>query len=123
MKEAFVTVILFTGACILGYSMYPYINQATVPRELVPEVGEGKTFVVGTNTVRWITDPTSIQEAFNKANETEQAPSGMLRTGLAVYNTKDCTIYAYEPTDVNDRERMYVLGHELLHCFRGDYHK
>lgn len=127
MKEAFATVILFIGAFSLGYVTYPEVNQPLIepvaPRELVPEVGKGKTFMVGTNTVQWINNPEQIEAAFLEADKTLPTPDGLTRTGLAIYNTKECTVYAYEPADVNDRERIYVLGHEILHCFRGDYHK
>jgi outer membrane lipoprotein SlyB len=33
-----------------------------------------------------------------------------------------CTIYAPEPTGVDDVTRIHLFGHEALHCFYGKYH-
>ena len=39
------------------------------------------------------------------------------------YPTDDgCIIYARTPKNLNDREGMAILGHELLHCYLGEYH-
>lgn len=34
-----------------------------------------------------------------------------------------CTIYAPEPTGVDDVTRIHLFGHEALHCFYGKYHQ
>ena len=34
-----------------------------------------------------------------------------------------CTIYAQTPVFVHDDGRMDTLGHELLHCMNGKFHK
>jgi hypothetical protein len=33
-----------------------------------------------------------------------------------------CTIYAPEPRDERDAQRFATLGHELMHCFDGNWH-
>lgn len=33
-----------------------------------------------------------------------------------------CTIYAPAPASERDRERFATLGHELMHCFDGNWH-
>lgn len=38
------------------------------------------------------------------------------------FRGEHCVIYAEVPKDNNDRRRMLYLGHEVLHCFVGDFH-
>ena len=33
-----------------------------------------------------------------------------------------CTIWAVEPAEASDDYRMRILGHEMTHCFLGDFH-
>lgn len=33
-----------------------------------------------------------------------------------------CTIWAVEPTSIQDTNRMDTIGHEVLHCFLGKFH-
>jgi hypothetical protein len=33
-----------------------------------------------------------------------------------------CSIYAPPPRDERDLQRMATLGHELMHCFDGNWH-
>src|SRR5258706_4690336 len=41
---------------------------------------------------------------------------------LAASSARVCTIYAPEPRDERDLQRMATLGHELMHCFEGNWH-
>jgi len=43
-------------------------------------------------------------------------------TGVTYPTDSGCVIYARTPRSVDDRERMAILGHELLHCYIGQYH-
>lgn len=45
--------------------------------------------------------------------------------GCAIYDRENlhCIIYAQVPKYVDGDERMDTLGHEVLHCFAGDFHK
>jgi len=33
-----------------------------------------------------------------------------------------CEIHVKDPKDVNDKLHMEILGHELVHCYKGNYH-
>ncbi len=44
------------------------------------------------------------------------------KRACAITNGMGCTIYAERPADLYDNVRMNSLGHELLHCFWGNYH-
>lgn len=33
-----------------------------------------------------------------------------------------CTIWLVEPSSATDEKQMAILGHEVLHCFLGDFH-
>ena len=35
---------------------------------------------------------------------------------------RTCTIYAQAPRDERDLQRFATLGHELMHCFDGNWH-
>ncbi len=37
-------------------------------------------------------------------------------------NRRECVIYAPEPRDERDKERFVTLGHEVMHCFEGNWH-
>jgi hypothetical protein len=34
----------------------------------------------------------------------------------------ECTIYVKPPRNEDDRNAIYILGHEALHCFVGHFH-
>ncbi len=36
--------------------------------------------------------------------------------------TRVCSIYAPSPRDERDLQRFATLGHELMHCFEGNWH-
>ena len=38
-------------------------------------------------------------------------------------DSKRCTIYVVEPKNMDDIDRFRIMGHEVLHCARGEYHK
>jgi hypothetical protein len=42
--------------------------------------------------------------------------------GCAQRNGKVCSIYAPAPRSEEDLQRFATLGHELLHCFDGNWH-
>lgn len=46
--------------------------------------------------------------------------------GCAVFRRSEegasCTAYAPKPHGTDDGERMALVGHEVLHCFKGEYH-
>lgn len=42
--------------------------------------------------------------------------------GCAWWKGTHCTIIAPAPRYEGDRYRMWILGHEVLHCFEGHFH-
>jgi hypothetical protein len=44
------------------------------------------------------------------------------RTACARLRGNECTIYVKPPRNENDRNAIYILGHEALHCFAGQFH-
>jgi hypothetical protein len=44
------------------------------------------------------------------------------RTACARVRGNECTIYVRPPRSENDRNAIYILGHEALHCFVGHFH-
>ena len=45
-----------------------------------------------------------------------------VRQACARVRGNDCTIYVKPPRNENDRNAIYILGHEALHCFVGHFH-
>ncbi len=45
-----------------------------------------------------------------------------MRTACARLRGNECTIYTKPPRSEEDRHAIYVLGHEALHCFVGNFH-
>jgi hypothetical protein len=45
--------------------------------------------------------------------------------GCNAFHTPEnfCDIYVVMPDNVNDSKRLEIMGHELLHCRYGAYHK
>jgi len=63
--------------------------------------------------------------------ENPNAVCGNLIPGRALWSidacadwrdANNCVIYARPPSDESDRQSMFRLGHEVLHCFVGDFH-
>jgi hypothetical protein len=45
-----------------------------------------------------------------------------VRTACARVRGNECTIYVKPPRSEDDRNAIYILGHEALHCFVGNFH-
>lgn len=73
-------------------------------------------------TIEWVSDPELVS---TKLQQEEGDAVGLADIGLL--HIKKCTIWALEPQNpsarVDDNERMHILGHEVLHCFRGRFHE
>ena len=70
--------------------------------------------------VTWVSDPETVRKAIEQYDK--QNPGEGTTLAFAKWKGNRCTIYAYEPKMEGD-ENMVTLGHEMLHCFRGDYHE
>ena len=44
------------------------------------------------------------------------------RQACARLRGNECTIYVKPPRNEDDRSAIYILGHEALHCFVGNFH-
>ena len=44
------------------------------------------------------------------------------RRACARLRGNECTIYVKPPRSEEDRNAIYILGHEALHCFVGHFH-
>ena len=44
------------------------------------------------------------------------------RHACARLRGNECTIYVKPPRNEDDRNAIYILGHEALHCFVGHFH-
>lgn len=44
------------------------------------------------------------------------------RSACARLRGNECTIYVKPPRSGEDHQAIYVLGHEALHCFVGNFH-
>jgi len=73
--------------------------------------------------IEWISDPIKVGRAIEKSNKRRDLGDPSWTEGLAQNNGKDCTIWAYEPSGTWERSYMVILGHEMMHCFRGGFHK
>ena len=45
-----------------------------------------------------------------------------VRQACARVRGNECTIYVKPPRNEEDRNAIYILGHEALHCFVGHFH-
>ena len=68
--------------------------------------------------ITWVTDQKEINKATKKWMREYPEPI----TALALWDGNNCTIYTKVPKHLDDKY-MTLLGHEILHCFRGSFHK
>jgi len=64
-------------------------------------------------TCRQLSRRTALFQILGCSKWSEPAQPGEPRT---------CTIYVPEPRDERDVQRFATLGHELMHCFDGNWH-
>ena len=74
------------------------------------------TMYLASSTVTWVTDTQEVRRALDEF----WAERGVLPAGMSSYAGDKCTIYAFEPESRRDFE---ILGHELAHCLRGNFHQ
>jgi len=106
-----------------GNNINPTTTNTTSPRELVKIKKLQKTMkvrlvAVPFKHVRGLCNAVSIKFGLGKM------PQDPLY-GCSFFNhkSKQCIIISPIPTYVNGDESMDTLGHELLHCFSGTFHK
>jgi len=93
-----------------GTSVAIVWNRTDEPRRVCEALSGRKEFFNILGCARW--DDESSASA-----GTSSAPARP-----AAANVRVCTIYAPEPRDERDAQRFATLGHELMHCFDGNWH-
>jgi hypothetical protein len=66
--------------------------------------------------VHWTADIDKIGKACDQPSDYGCAQSQQLGP-----EDWKCDVYAQRPTDFNDKARLQVVGHELLHCLGGQH--
>lgn len=88
-----------------------------------------RSYVQNEVEIRWVSDPLKVgvelaertEQSINSDGDSNGSTFGTAY--LSIRDTRKCTIYAYEPKNENDLKYIIILGHETLHCFRGEFHK
>jgi hypothetical protein len=78
-----------------------------------------------TMTVTWVRTQPSMPDGGHCPS---RSSGGILMVGgrtlgcAQVTGPDTCTIWAVEPREVLDEFNMGIIGHEMLHCFLGEFH-
>jgi hypothetical protein len=96
------------------------VKKSSSSSALVEEVSHEYDPNAKRNTVlvTWVSEPKVVRAELDRYYE----ETGTLAVGKASHNEKECTVYAPEPSAENLDWYFKVLGHEVAHCFRSDYH-
>lgn len=65
---------------------------------------------------------TTVKTRYDMKSEVWEYGEGIQGQALYSPNDNKCEIVIYEPKNVDD-EATLTLGHELMHCLYGNYHK
>ena len=71
-------------------------------------------------TITWVREPQQVDAVLRKFEKDNGLDANVV-AGLASFSGRRCTAHALEP-DLTDTYATWVFAHEMLHCFRGDYH-
>lgn len=96
-----------------------------------PETPLRKDFTLQTSVIHWVrtTDQETADNICRKLNITATGLDFPYRSGTiagcAAFDPAagTCTIYAPMPRFVEDQQRMAIIGHEMVHCFEGYFHR
>jgi hypothetical protein len=97
---ALVCLVTATG-CATKQSIEPMPTQGTISRSI--------TWVLSDDPAK------ACDQAFGK-------PLIGARHACARLRGNECIIYVKPPRSEDDRTAIYILGHEALHCFVGNFH-
>ncbi len=84
------------------------------PRQLDPIPQQGTL----SRQITWVL----VDDPVKACNEALGKPLLGARFACARVRGEQCTIYVKPPRSPDDRAAIYLLGHEALHCFAGNYH-
>lgn len=117
MKYLMIVLILILQGCATN-SNSPYkgtidntvvtITWVKIPEKEIGAVCDGKTY-----------DASKQFSGYTVSSGPNAVKMRLMPQGCAKFTKDSCTVYAYEPKNGYDLE---VFGHEVLHCFIGDYH-
>jgi hypothetical protein len=85
---------------------------ATKPVDSIPAQGTIN------RSITWVL----AEDPIAACNEALGKPLIGTRHACARLRGNECTIYVKPPRNEDDRIAIYVLGHEALHCFVGNFH-
>lgn len=83
--------------------------------------GHKVTKITDHSEITWVSDPGTLDSVFDEF----ESVNGEKVLGLSepdITNNK-CTVYAPMPNGKYNKTGLEILGHEVLHCFAGQYHK
>lgn len=93
--------LLLAAGCSTAKPIDPIPQQGTISRSIT-----------------WVL----AEDAAQACNEALGKPLIGARHACARLRGNECTIYVTPPRNEHDRTAIYILGHEALHCFVGNYH-
>ena len=105
-RLALFTVIVFVAGAVFG------IGQHLFRYTLPDDTDEAMSII-------WVRDPIVLGKRLAK----RELETGTKFNGIQTWDGDDCVIWAYEPEDEYDQARVRTLGHELLHCYKGNFHE
>ena len=73
----------------------------------------------------WVSDAEVLEKLLEERSvEASRNKGSLVRVyGFFGGNPEKCIVYAPEPRNEDDFWNIETLGHEVLHCFRGYFHK
>jgi len=106
-----------SGVRRLGFLLYLIVIGAagcstTKPIEPIPQQG------TVSRSITWVMS----DDPAKACDENLGKPLIGARLACARLRGNECTIYVKPPRNENDRNAIYILGHEALHCFAGHFH-
>jgi hypothetical protein len=101
---------LFGLVCLLLWG----VAGCSTTKEIAPIPQEGTI----SRSITWVLSDDPAKDC----DENLGKPLIGQRLACARLRGNDCTIYVKPPRNENDRNAIYVLGHEALHCFAGQFH-
>ena len=122
---ALVATAFFNAGLFIGIHFFGVEEDITDMETYKPDR------MLNTAVIEWVSDPLDVGAELLKINiergyidEVGYVGGGRIG-GLAEYQDGDrhCRIFAYEPAGAWDTKYMEILGHEALHCFRGNFHE
>ena len=98
-------------------------NRTTDTKRVCEQVAGRKEFFNILGCAHWDDDRSASAGSSSTANSAATpAASSPANSANSPSVNRVCTIYAPEPRDERDTQRFATLGHELMHCFNGQWH-